>query len=310
MATTTVDTSALPVAVDVDDRLAVEVRDHVEGVLGWQPVDEATAALVPPVLRLVTPGAAVADGQVPCVLLLPEGTSAADAARAGARHRAEVSVAWPAERAGLAQRVAPLLVAPRPSVARDVIHVAGAAGGVGTSTVTLAIAGLAAWRGARALAVLAPGAPLDGVRTVDPAAVAADDLYGRATPVPGVAGARAVMLSTAGRPADDLGSAGADLVVVDAGARADGDVLVCRPDRAALERLAVTTAGAVVVNGHGPAPWSALNQAAGGRRLVTLPSSVRVARAALAGRVPASLPGSWLRRLEPLAPRSTSTGDG
>jgi hypothetical protein len=37
---------------------------------------------------------------------------------------------------------------------------------------------------------------------------------------------------------------------------------------------------------------------------------VRVARAALAGRVPASLPGSWLRRLEPLAPRSTSTGDG
>jgi hypothetical protein len=310
MTATTADTSALPVAVDVEDRIAVEVRDHVEGVFGWQPVDEATAALVPPVLRLVTPGMPVVDDRVPCVLLLPEGTSAADAARAGARHRAEATVAWPSERADLAERVAPLLAARRPSVTRDVIHVAGAAGGVGTSTVTLAIAGLAAWRGARALAVLAPGAPLAGVRTVEPTAVAADDLYGRATPVPGVAGARAVMLSTVGRPAEALGSVGADLVVVDAGARADGDVLVCRADRAALERLASTSAGAVVVNGDGAAPWSALQRAAGGRRLVTVPSSVRVARAALAGRVPASLPGSWLRRLAPLVPRPADTGDG
>jgi hypothetical protein len=306
--TTPADTAALPVAVDVDERLALEVRDHAEGVLGWQPVDAATAILVPPMLRLVTPGTPVRDDDVPCVLLLPEGTTAADAARAGASQRAAVTVAWPAERDTLAERVGPLLAAPRPHRIGEVVHVAGAAGGVGTSTVALALAGLAAWRGARVLAVLAPGAPAARVRTVEPAAVEATDLFGRATPLPGVPGARAVMLSAPVSAGVRLGAAGADLVVVDAGRSVEGDVLVCRPDRAALEQLATTTAGAVVVNGQGAASPRAVMRAAGGRRLVTLPWSTRVARAGLAGRVPASLPGSWLRRLAPLAHRPAAGG--
>jgi hypothetical protein len=140
--------------------------------------------------------------------------------------------------------------------------------------------------------------------------VEATDLFERATPLPGVPGARAVMPSAPVAPGADLGAAGADFVVVDAGRSAEGDVLVCRPDRAALERLAATAAGAVVVNGQGAASPRAVLRAAGGRRLLTLPWSTRVARAGLAGRVPGSLPGSWLRRLAPLAPRPPDAGRG
>jgi hypothetical protein len=305
--------AALPVAVDVAARLADEVRDHVEGVFGWQPVDEATAALVPPMLRLVTPDTTRVVDDVPAVLLVPERTTAAEAARAGARHRALATVAWPAERATLGERGAELLAASVPRRGtQEVVHVAGAAGGVGTSTVALALAGLAAWRGVRVLVALTSGAPVAKVRTVEPSAVAAHDLYGRATPVPGVPGARAVVVTGAEPPAVDLLSdGGADLVVVDAGRGAEGDVLVCRPDRAAIERLGTTPAGVVVVNGPGAASPRTLSRAAGGRRLVTLPWSARVARAGLVGRVPASLPGSWLRRLAPLAPRPpTAAGAG
>jgi hypothetical protein len=295
------DTAALPVAVDVAERLAVEVRDHVEGVLGWQPVDEATARLVPPALRLATPGAPVVEDGVPCVLLVPAGLGATEAARAGARHRAAATIAWPAERATLAEVVRPLLARPRPAHADGaVVRVAGAAGGVGTSTVTLALAGLAAWRGARVLAVLADGAPVADVRAVSVDALTSRDLWERATALPGVPGARAVVVDGAAPP--QVEAAGPELVVVDAGRAPEADVLVCRPDRAALQRCATTVAGAVVCNAAGAADPRAVARAAGGRTLVTLPWSVRVARAGLAARVPASLPGSWLRRLAPLTP--------
>jgi hypothetical protein len=297
------DTTALPVAVDVDERSAVAVRDHVEGVLGWQPVDEATARLVPPAVRLVAPATSVADDGVPCVLLVRDDVPAVDAARAAARHGTAATLAWPGERERLPEVVTGLLDRSRSGrIEREPVRVAGAAGGTGTSTVALALAGLAAWRGARVLVVLSRGAPVADVRTVAPAALAARDLWARATALPGVPGARAVAVPSLAPP-DGVEAAGADLVVVDAGRTEEADVLVCRPDRAGLEACATTTAGAVVCNGPGAAEPRAVAAAAGGRTLVTLPWSVRVARAGLAGRVPTSLPGRWLRRLVPLAPR-------
>lgn len=305
-------TAALPVALAVVGRQAPEIRRYVEGILGWQPVDGDTAAVVPPVLRLVSAGSEDPRGTgpsvaaaVPTVLLLSEDVEAVDAAEAGARLGPAATVRWPTGRGQLAEVAEELLRRPAvPRSATDVVRVAGAGGGVGTSTVALALAGLAAWHDRRVLVVVGPGAPVAEARRVPADALGAPDLVRRATPVPGVAGAVAVR-ADGPLTGIDRGATGADLVVVDAGRDEEADVLVCRPDRVALERLSATTAGIVVVNGEGPLPARTLAQAAGGRRRVELPSSARVARAGLHARVPGSLPGSWLRRLLPVAPVPT-----
>ena len=307
-----VDVSALPVAVEVTGRLEPEVRRYVEGILGWQPVDPDTARVVPPALRLLSvtagpppasgPSRLAAAGSVPGVLLLDEEVDAATAAVAGARLQPAATLQWPAEREQLAERAAALLQrTPAPPSSTDVVRVAGAGGGVGTSTVALALAGLAAWRDLQVLVVVGPGAPVGEVRRVAADALSAPDLLQRATPLPGVAGAAAVLVE---EPVGDVDrrATGADLVVVDAGRDAEPDVLVCRPDRAGLQRLPTTTAGIVVVNGDGPVGTSALVRAAGGRRRIVLPTSSRVARAGLHARVPTALPGTWLRRLLPAVP--------
>lgn len=304
------DVTALPVVVDVAPRHAEEVRDHVEGVLGWQSVDVATAPLVPPALWLVSPGTRPADGNVPRLLLLPPGTAPVEAAEAGARHRAHAVVAWPSQRDRLEEVAGRLLAAPRePRGGVETVRVVGAAGGVGTSTVTLALAGLAAWRGSRVLAVVGPDAPVGQARRVPSEALASHDLLARASDLAGVAGARVVATDGgAGHLPDDL--PGVDLALIDGGTQAEGDVLVCRPDRPALERLSATTAGSVVVNGEGPVPRRVLARAAGGRACVELPSSARVARAVLLARVPSALPGAWLRRLLPVVPRPVPPVEG
>lgn len=298
------DTTALPVAVEVAEPFAGEVRRHVEGLLGWQPVDGATAAVVPPALRLVSPSTPPGPDGVPAVLLLDATVPAVAAARAGARHRPVATLGWPDDRERLAATAAQVLAdAPGEPGERDVVRVAGAGGGVGTSTVALALAGLAAWRESRVLVVVGPGAPVGEVRRVPADALGAHDLLRRATALPGVPGAAAVRVE--GPVGEvDRAATGADLVVLDAGPGSDADLLVCRPDRVALEQLPATTAGAVVVNGDGPADERSLSRAIGGRVRVALPSSTRVARAGLLARVPAGLPGSWLRRLLPVVPRS------
>lgn len=302
------DTTALPVVVDVPGRHADEVRGHVEGVLGWQPVDGDTATLVPPALWLVSPTARSAGGAVPRLLLLPDHVDPVEAAEAGARHGAGAVVAWPSQREELEEAAARLLAAPRaPRAGAETVRVIGAGGGVGTSTVTLALAGLAAWQGARVLAVLAPDAPVGEVRRIPADALAAHDLLRRASDLPGVPGARVVIAE--GRPGmlpETL--EGVDVALVDGGTDTDGDVLVCRPDRVGLERLAATTAGTVVVNGPGPVPRRTVARTAGGRVRVELPTSARVARAGLLARVPASLPGAWLRLLLPAVPRPAARG--
>jgi hypothetical protein len=310
-----VDVSALPVSVEVTGRLEPEVRRYVEGILGWQPVDPDTARVVPPALRLLsatagaarTPEAArAAAASIPAVLLLDEEVDALTAAAAGARLQPAATLRWPADREQLAERAAALLQrVPTPASSTDVVRVAGAGGGVGTSTVALALAGLAAWRELQVLVVVGPGAPVGEVRRVTADALGAPDLLQRATPLPGVAGAAAVLVEELMGDVDARAS-GADLVVVDAGRDTEPDVLVCRPDRAALERLPTTTAGIVVVNGDGPVGEAALARAAGGRRRIVLPGSSRVARAGLHARVPASLPGTWLRRLLPAVPGSAT----
>jgi hypothetical protein len=150
-----------------------------------------------------------------------------------------------------------------------VLRVGGAAGGVGTTTVALALAGLLGWQGDGTLALVRPPAAVPALRVVPGEAVGAADLWARADELPAVPRGR-VLGIVGGEvpvPADPRIVA----AVIDAGVDDDVDVLVCRPDAAGLAGLAATTAAAVVLVGPGrrrPRTWCGRLAAAGGRRAV------------------------------------------
>jgi hypothetical protein len=129
--------------------------------------------------------------------------------------------------------------------------------------------------------------------------VVAPDLWARATPLAGLASARVVHTGASG-PRRTPEDRRIDTSVVDVGTDNEVDVVVCRPDRAAVEQLPTTMAGAVVVVGRGLLSESRIRELAGGRLVVHVPTSVRVARAVLRGQVPAGLPGRWLAELRPV----------
>ena len=304
--------SALPVALACAPTLDDALRRWVEGILGWQPVDDDPDGPVPPAVRLADPGGhralALADdrvaggtGEVPTVLVVPDGSDAVEVARLVARAAPAAVLAWPRERDRLPDLVASVLAAPR-ARRRDArtLRVGGSAGGVGATTVVLALAGLAGWARLRTLAVVSGHAPVRSAPRVAAAAITSPDLWTRASPLHGVEGARVVGVD--GTPREVPGGRGFELAVVDAGHEVDVDVdvLVCRPDAAAIEAVATTSAGAVVVVGDGLVPLARLVELAGGRRVLPVARSVRVARAHLEGLVPTALPGRWLRGLVPV----------
>lgn len=295
-------TTALPVLVQVTGPAGEAVRSWVDGVLGWQPVDAETALLVPPRLRVADPAGLAAGGagaDLPTVLLVGD-DHPADVAAAVLRARPVATMRWPGDRDDLEAAALAALGAPRSTASGPrVLRVGGAAGGVGTSTVTAALAGLFAWQGTATLLVLGPAAPVSGVRPLPTGALAGAGLWSQASPLAGVPRARAVQVG--GPPGEvTVADPAVAVCVVDAGVDDDVDVLVCRSDAAGLTAASRTTAAAVVVVGSGPAARAAVHQACGPRRPLHLPRSARVARAGLQGRVPAGLPGSWLRPLVPL----------
>ena len=303
---------AVPVALALSGRHAASVRRWVEGVLGWQPVDDDPAGPVPPAVRLLdhqplADARAAGPAVLPTLLVVDDDAAAPATAALVHAARPDAVVPWPSGRDQLTEVVASLLQRPR----RDgneprVLRVGGAAGGVGTTTIVLALAGLLGWQGDGALALVRPPAPVPDLRVVPGEAVGAPDLWARAEPLPAVPRGRVLGIvgGEVPSPADPRITA----AVIAAGVDDDVDVLVCRPDAAGLTRLATTTAAAAVLVGAGPASPGDLERAAGGRAGVTAPWSARVARAGLHGRVPGSLPGRWLRRLAPLveSPRDGS----
>ena len=301
--------AALPVALALAPHRVAGARRWLEGSLGWQAVEDAADAPVPPVLRLADVAGAAARGlggpedqaaPLPTLLLVGDDDPPALAADVGRVLRPAAVCRWPSDRDAVPRLAAAALRAPR-RLRREgrVLRVGGLAGGVGTTTVVLALAGIAAWRGTPALAVVHGHAGARGPTPVPPDALSAPDLWARAAPLPGVGAARAV--HTGGGPATAVpADPRIGLAVLDAGVDAEADVVVCRPDGAAAARLPATTAGAVVVVGDGVLPAARIAALAGGRRVVALPTSVRVARAVLRGQVPAGLPGRWLAALGPV----------
>jgi hypothetical protein len=322
----------LPVAVDLPAPLAEEVVAAVETELGWQVVDAAG----PPTPALLLCGAAAPDR--PCVVVV-DGPTSPEVVRNGLLAGALDVIAWPHERARLAEVPARLPVpgaAARAPAGSGLLRVvAGAAGGVGASTVALAVGALAAWSGRRALVIggddllrLCGLGAWQGPGSAEVALLAPADAAAEvavlARPVPGVGGlmvlggGRAAPAEVAGRPAAEVAGwpagwpagdvtgrpaaevAGwpADVVVADAGAAAAGDLVVARPD-AGLRALVDGggPAAPVLLIGDGPVPARTARRALGGRLIGWLPWSARVARAGLVGTVPGGLPGSWLRAL-------------
>jgi hypothetical protein len=282
------------------------VRRWLEGTLGWQAVDDDLDGPVPPAVRLVDlDGAArILDvgsfDRLPTVLLIRDEDPAAVAADVARRLVPTGVCRWPDGRDLLPRLVTHGLGAARrgPTAGRT-LRVGGVAGGVGTTTVVLALTGLVAWSGRRALAVVHGQAGVRGATPVPPDAVVAPDLWARAVPLPGVVSGRVVHTgTTAPRRAPE--DRRIDTSIVDVGTDSEVDVVVCRPDRAAVEQLPATMAGAVVVVGRGLLSDARIDELAGGRLVVHVPTSVRVARAVLRGQVPAGLPGRWLAELRPV----------
>ncbi|MEX2505113.1 MAG: hypothetical protein WD378_09695 [Egicoccus sp.] len=296
-------TTALPVLLQVAGPSGEAVRSWVESVLGWQPVDAETALLVPPRLCVADPAGVAAGApmrDLPTVLLVGDGDHPAEVAAAAVRARPTSTLRWPSDRDALEQAALSGLETPRAAAAGPrILRIGGAAGGVGTSTVAAALAGLYGWQGTATLLILGPAAPVTGVRDLPPGALAGAGVWTQASPLAGVPRARAVQVGVP-QPAVSVVDPAVSVCVVDAGVDDDVDVLVCRADAPGLTAAGRTTAAAVVVVGSGPAARSAVQQACGPRRRVHLPRSARVARAGLQGRVPAGLPGSWLRPLVPL----------
>ena len=321
----------LPVAVVLPPPLGTDVALWIERDLGWQVVDRAGP--LEPVIALSDrecgplPWIAVTDGA-------PDGEQVRRHLTAGALD----VVAWPHDRLRI-----PLLAAQAEQDRgagdhRGRLTIAGAAGGVGTSTVALAIGGLLAWSGAAVLvsgggdllAFTGRGRPRAGLQAVGPsaggrmrpeagdgrfltaagagrgAAVAADaagagvvaaDAAGAnrsaPTPVPGVP-----HLSVVGDGVDIAVAAwSGDIVVADGGTAltAETTLIVTRPDRG-IERARAAGLPVIVV-GDGPLGARDCRRVLGAALLAQLPWSSRVARAGLHGRLPAGLPGAWLRDL-------------
>lgn len=296
----------LPVAIDLTGVLGQEVTSFVEGEGGWQVV--APEGPPRPVLVLTASPATLRAG-TPSVLVV-EGTPDRDETRAGLLAGALDVIGWPGDRDRLLEAPRRAAAAPPVQGGPLVLRVGGAAGGVGTSTVALALAGLLAWRGRRTVVVGADDllglAGVDGWRgpglaeiaLLAPADVPAE-VAALVRPVAGVPGlgllgggeVLAALTGTAGWPAD--------AVVADVRTAVQAaDLVVARPD--ARLRAAAALAAPVLLAGDGPLDTRGVRRVLGRRPAARLPASARVARAGLAGRVPAALPGSWLAVLDTL----------
>lgn len=297
---------AVPVALGLGERHVGTVRRWIEGTLGWQAVDDDLDGPVPPSVRIVDLEGAVrlldvsAPDRLPTLLILEDDDEAALAADVARRLQPAGVCRWPDGRDALPDLVARAVGSSRSDAGGGrVLRVGGAAGGVGTTTVVLALTGIAAWSGRRALAVVRGHAGIREAAAVPADALVAPDLWARATPLPGLAAARVVHAGL-GVPRRAPADRRIEVSVLDVGTDPEVDVLVCRPDGAAAEQLPATMAGAVVVVGRGLLSGERMVELAGTRRVVHVPTSVRVARAVLRGQVPAGLPGTWVDALRPV----------
>ena len=285
----------VPVCIDLPGWLGREVASYVEAELGWHVV-EANGPLVPSVLLAAEAVAGTAT------IVVAAGPVSAETIRNGFVAGAIDVIAWPDERARLAQlAIAPDGGAP-PLPPAPVLRVGGTRGGVGTSTVALTVAATVAWSGGKALVIgddamlrlagfpawTGPGSRQ--LAALGPQAAAEVERVARpVVPVPGlsVLGGGGGRCNTEGWPLE--------LVVIDEGVVARPvDLLVAAADGALAD---VAADQRVVVVEQGPLDRAGVRSRLGRAPSGWLPYSARVARAGVHGRVPSGLPGSWVAQL-------------
>lgn len=292
----------LPVVVDLPGRLGQEVTAFVEVEAGWQVV--SPGGPLTPALEL----AAVVRPGRPCVVIV-EGKAGPDQVRSALLGGALDVIAWPEDRGRLLEAPLRVHATRRNTSGPAVLRIAGCAGGVGTSTVALAVGGLLAWSDRTVLVVgdddllrLCGLGPWSGpgaaeLAQLDPAD-AASQVVTLARPVSGVD--RLSVLGGGGTAMGGTGEWPVEAVIVDLRTPrhlACADLVCARPD-AGLDVLRGQPADLpVLVIGDGPLDMAAVRRRLGRPPLAWLPSSTRVARAGVAGRVPSALPGTWLKTL-------------
>lgn len=306
----------LPVRVDVSGAWRDELVAWLEGDLRWQVV-RAGGALRPQVRITDDPAdrtatVVVVDGAAHTDQ--PDADTDADTdsdadSNPGADPGPTPVLRWPQERTRLPSMV---LRAVRPRAAAvdgrgcRVLGIGGLAGGVGTSTVALAVGGLGAWRGARTLVAggddlldLCGAAPWRGPGLSALAALspvdAGREVMSLAHRIGGIGG----LLVIGGVGRQTLPGRlpwPVDLLVLDLRGRWDlADVVVARAGQrrpsAALrgtllvqDAAGVSRSEAAALLDRSPTGW--------------LADDPRVRRAGVAGRAPAGLPGRWLRDLD------------
>ena len=278
---------AVPVAVELaDPDLAHQVARHVEHVLGWQVVHDG-----PALPARVVIADAVGDER-PTVVVARDVD--ADALRRSLHAGALDHLAWPADADRLATLTLPTAAARID--AGQVIGISGAAAGVGASCVALLLAGALAWRGwdtvllggvgPHRLAGLVPGEALQGV-----------------------AGVERLRLGPASLPPAQVGTV--DAMVLDLGVVDGGHVLVAHPDGALVDVLRAAPEDrwpVVVLMGEGGLHGREIATMVRGRMLLTIPTSFRLSRAALEGRLPVGAPGWAVRHAEQIADALTPGG--
>lgn len=287
----------LPVAVEITGPLGHEVVAYAETELGWQVVGVDG----PPTPVVVLAEEVNRDRPTIVITASASPTDTSVLLEAGA---VDV-IAWPQERARLLTAPARVRGAVPAAPGPPAIRIAGAAGGVGTSTVALGLGAALAWAGRQVLVVGDDGLlalcgvpPWEGPGAVEVAGLDARDA-GREVealrlPVAGVGGLHVLgggglVRATSQWPGD--------VVVVDQGTRlSDQPHVVCaRPD-VGLRRVAGSPCR-VLISGDGPLDRRSVRAGLGYEPIGWLPWSARVSRAAVAGRVPSGLPGTWMRQL-------------
>ena len=282
------DLIALPVSLDLPRPLHDDVQRHLEGAIGWQVT---TSNDLPARLHLFGVGRPTAP--VPSILVVGDGDEPA-AAAVSALGAAGV-LRWPADAPDLLS-IASGMLALAPTATVPTLRIRGASGGLGTSTLALALGGLVAWRGHDVLVASSSDLAVPAVPTVT--TLRGSRPWEAAAEVPGIPRLRAIQ-GPPGRPVD---VAGPDLVIEDV-LTGSPHLLVAATDRVGLAAVRASEVGAVVVVDRGPVDVAELAAAAGPRLAAVLSWSHRVGHAGLRQRVPASLPGSYLAQLSGVAAR-------
>lgn len=271
----------VPVAITLNSPdLCAEVTRYVEGVLGWQVIEDSPhfpAALI------------LAHEPVPgreTIVIGQDDLDVAEALRQGATD----ALVWPQD----AHRLAGLVVKPKGIRASRRLVISQAGSHVGASTLALGIGAIYAWSGIRVALAAQPNCLASAGMHHPGRVLACPNLW---------------LLDPADGPPD-----GFSMVIVEAPLSEKTHVIVGRPDRELIRAWRMSPQARRVLSlGDGELLPDEVTQIVGKSRHRHIAWSQRIARAGLRGALPQGFPGRFLKDLatilgQPVPGASLATG--